>query len=186
MQVYYLRLQREKNEMARKYLAVTWTDPRQKIRPSAIQGYGIIARQAIPKGEVAEIVGGQVMSDAQFADFQRLHRRFNAVQIGEGLHLVELPEVTAARSASINHACDSNLWLADEVTLVARWDIAAGEELTVDYALFTVDPSWVMDQPCSCGSPLCRQTITGNDWQLPDVQNRYRGHFSPFIQARFT
>lgn len=139
----------------------------------------------IRQGEVVEIVGGTVMTDAEFCAFQRTTPRYNAIQIDEDLHLVESPEITQLRvGGSLNHCCDSNLWMIDEVTLAARRDIAAGEELTVDYALVTVQPDWVLDQPCHCGSPVCRHTITGNDWKLPDVQQRYYPHFSPFINAR--
>jgi SET domain-containing protein len=162
----------------------TWTDPRQEIRSSPIQGNGIFARAAIHQGESVEIIGGQVMMEAEFETLQRNTPRYNAVQIGEGRHLVELPENTSQRAGSLNHSCDANLWLADEVTLVARREIAAGEELTVDYALFTTHSQWVLDQPCRCGASVCRTTITGNDWKLPDVQERYRNHFSPFLNER--
>jgi uncharacterized protein len=76
---------------------------------------------------------------------------------------------------------DSNLWLQDEVTIVARREIAAGEELTLDYALTTVEPDWQLDQPCQCGTAACRHVIRGTYWQLPNVQRRYQGHFAPFI-----
>jgi hypothetical protein len=71
----------------------------------------------------------------------------------------------------------------DEVTVVARREIAAGEELTQDYSLYTTNRAWTI-QPCRCGSPLCRQVVTGADWQRADVQERYRDHFSPFINER--
>jgi len=67
---------------------------------------------------------------------------------------------------------------------VARRDIAADEELTIDYALFSAQPNWVMDGLCRCGSPFCRRTITGNDWKLKEVQERYCNHFTPFLNAR--
>jgi uncharacterized protein len=66
---------------------------------------------------------------------------------------------------------------------VARRPIAAGEELTIDYALFTASPDWSLS-PCRCGLACCRQMITGSDWMRPDVQARYRGHFSPFLNRR--
>lgn len=78
------------------------------------------------------------MSEAEFRVFQRATARYNAIQIAKDLHLVEDPEITWQRvGGSLNHACDSNLWMADEVTLIARRHIVSGEELTVDYALFT-------------------------------------------------
>ncbi len=123
------------------------------------------------------VVGGDVMTDEEFRAFARSQDRYNAIQIGEDAHLVEPAEVTAQEEGSLNHSCDANLWMADEVTLVARTDIAAGEELTVDYALFTTGPvSWI-DGPCRCGSPRCRTVPSGDDWMLTEVQQRYRGHF---------
>jgi uncharacterized protein len=139
----------------------------------------------IREGETVEVVGGVLMDEEEFHAFVRKTPRFNAIQVDEGLHLVEHPEVTERRQGgSLNHSCDSNLWMANEVTLVARRDIAADEELTVDYALHTVDPDWELDSPCNCGSALCRGTVRGSDWRLPEVQERYRGHFSPFINER--
>jgi len=168
-----------------KYSQVTWVDPRQDFKPSPSKGIGSFGREPIQEGEVVEIVGGVVMNDQEFTRFVGEHNTYNSIQIAESLHLVEKPEITKRRlGGSLNHSCDSNLWLADEVTLVARRDIRAGEELTVDYALFTTDPQWAMDYPCQCGAPDCRMTITGSDWQLKAVQNRYAGHFSPFINDR--
>ncbi len=35
---------------------------------------------------------------------------------------------------------------------------------------------------CFCQSAICRKTITGNDWQLPYLQEKYIGYFSDYIQ----
>ena len=74
--------------------------------------------------------------------------------------------------------------MADAVTVVARFDIVPGQELTIDYALFTAKSDWSLNAVCNCGAQVCRKTITGNDWRLPDVQNRYHNHFSPFLNER--
>jgi hypothetical protein len=161
------------------YLSTTWYDPRVQIYPSAIDGNGMFATSPIHKDETVVILGGMVMSDAEFRAFTGTVTRFNAVQIGEDAHLVDLPTAPGG----MNHSCDANLWIHDEVTVVARRGIAAGEELTQDYALFTTSPDWILN-PCRCGSVVCRQVVTGNDWQRPDVQERYQDHFSPFINER--
>jgi GNAT superfamily N-acetyltransferase len=83
-----------------------------------------------------------------------------------------------------NHSCDPNLWMADAITIVARRRIEAGEEATIDYALVTVDEGWRM--ACRCGSPLCRDVVTGSDWTRHDLQQRYRDHFAPFINQRIS
>ena len=112
----------------------------------------------------------------------------STVYIGEatflGAHVGEYDHERDDRSDFINHSCDSNVWLADENTLVTRRDIATGEELTIDYALFEGDEADMKPWDCRCGSPMCRRRITGQDWRLAALQERYRGHFSPFLNAR--
>ena len=66
--------------------------------------------------------------------------------------------------------------------LAARRDIAADEEVTNDYATSTSDPHFSMG--CSCGSPLCRDTMTGNDWRLPELRQRYGDHWVPALITR--
>jgi SET domain-containing protein len=166
------------------YLSQTGNDPRIEIKKSSINGSGMFARELIKQGETICIVGGMVMTESEFETFQANHSTYNAIQIDENLHLVEQPEITQTLEGSMNHSCDSNVWMEDEVTLVARRYISAAEEITVDYALFTTQPNWALDNPCHCGSPYCRHRITGNDWMLKEVQERYRDHFSPFVNRR--
>ena len=59
---------------------------------------------------------------------------------------------------------------------------ALGEELTNDYATSTGDPGFTM--PCRCGATECRGTVTGEDWRLPQLQERYGGHWVPVLLAR--
>ena len=169
---------------SRQYLDTTWYDPRVEFRPSSIAGGGAFAIAPIARGEVISVAGGVVMTQPEFTSYLATVDRWNAMQIGEGLHLVDLVQSPEATEGSINHSCDSNLWLLDEVTLVARRGVATGEELTLDYALTTVAADWTLDLPCNCGASACRRTITGNDWLIRDLQQRYAGHFAPFINAR--
>ncbi len=84
----------------------------------------------------------------------------------------------------LNHSCDPNLWMTDEVTLVARRNIKPGDEITADYAMWEIDSDWRMDNVCNCGALLCRGMITGEDWRLKEIQMRYAGHFLPLINKR--
>jgi SET domain-containing protein len=165
-------------------ISKTWNDPRIEIKRSPISGSGMVAREPVKKGEVVCIVGGMVMTDSEFAAFQATHSLYSFIQIDESLYLVEDLEGAEFVYASMNHSCDSSAWMQDEVTLAARRDIETGEEVTVDYALFTTQSNWMLDTRCRCGSPYCRRIVTGDDWRREDVQERYRGHFSPFINRR--
>ena len=166
------------------YLPQTRIDPRIEFRTSRISGQGMFALEPIRKGETVCVVGGTVMTDSEFAAFQTTHTLYNSIQIDDHLHLVEDPQITRYQEGSMNHSCDSSVWMDDDVTLVARRDIEAEEEITVDYALFTTQSNWMLDTRCRCGSPHCRRIITGDDWRREDVQERYRNHFSPFINRR--
>jgi uncharacterized protein len=37
---------------------------------------------------------------------------------------------------------------------------------------------------CSCGTPSCRGTITGDDWRDPELQRRYGAWFSRYLADR--
>jgi uncharacterized protein len=172
------------SEPVQRYLLTSWYDPRVQIRQSTIAGGGMFAAQPFREGEVVAVVGGTLMTTAGFTAYRAGVTRWNAHQIGEDAHLVDLIQSPDQVGGSLNHSCDSNLWMDDEVTITARRDIAAGKELTLDYALTTVASDWQLDEPCQCGIEVCRHTITGNDWQLAAVQVRYASHFVPFINAR--
>ena len=126
----------------RRYRLKTWYDPRLEARLSPIQGHGMFATQAIQEGEIVVINGGMVLSDAEFQAYIANLSRYNAIQIGEDAHMVEIYAIPDKLIGGMNHSCDANLWMSDEVTFVARRAIAAGEEVTVDYALFTTIPHW--------------------------------------------
>ena len=75
----------------------------------------------------------------------------------------------------VNHSCDPNAYLVyveGGCWLVARRDIAQGEEITIDYAINLVNGSaW----PCNCGAKRCRRIVVGDFFQLPEpLQLEYR------------
>jgi hypothetical protein len=57
-----------------------------------------------------------------------------------------------------------------------------GPELTIDYALFLGDPGFVME--CRCGTGVCRGAVRGTDWMRADLQERYQGWFSWWLQQK--
>ena len=67
----------------------------------------------------------------------------------------------------MNHSCEPNCGFLGNVILVTIRDIAAGEELTFDYAMS--DGCDYDEFECRCGQPSCRGKVTGNDWMVPDA-----------------
>ncbi len=153
-----------------------------KGRPSGIEGRGLVAVAPIAAGEIVAIKGGHLVDTGTFSALpERL--RNSDVQIADGVHLVALDEAEYEPvMLFINHSCEPNVGFAGNIVLVAMRDVAAGEELTTDYALFD-DADDLM--PCNCGTPSCRGTISGRDWQLPELQRRYSGYFSWYLLRRF-
>ncbi|GGM33963.1 SET domain-containing protein-lysine N-methyltransferase [Dactylosporangium sucinum] len=81
-----------------------------------------------------------------------------------------------------NHGCDPNLWWSGPYSLTARRDIAAGEELTNDYATSAGSPAFRM--ACACASRLCRGVVTGEDRRRAELRSRYGEHWVPVLLAR--
>jgi len=160
----------------KRYASTSWLDPRVVVGSSPIEGRGLFAPAPIENGEVVMRLGGEVVTDEEFR--ARRLVTYSSLAIGDGLNLLigDASPVTFG-----NHSCDASPWMADEVTVTARRHIGTGEELTVDYALQTADLAWSME--CRCGLPRCRGTITNEDWRR-DVQERYAGQFSPFLNQR--
>ena len=160
----------------------TWINPKAtKGTPSEISGRGLVAVDAIGEGEVVAVKGGHIVDTEQLRSLpERLQN--SDVQITDDLHLVALTDGEyEAVMLFLNHSCEPNVGFAGNVVLVAMRDIDAGEELTTDYAMFD-DYEGAMD--CACGRPSCRRVIDGRDWMRPELQERYRGYFSWYLQRK--
>jgi hypothetical protein len=156
--------------------SASWLDLRITVQPSPIDGLGLFATESIAPGGIVEVLGGTILTDAQVQAMIDDGQRYDGIGLGPDRNLLLDPSWPGIYG---NHSCDPNLWMQDAVTISSRRQIAPSEELTIDYALFTANPSWSM--PCRCGSRRCRGVVTGNDWRLSDLQARYRGHFAAFI-----
>lgn len=76
------------------------------------------------------------------------------VQIARNLH------THVGKLAALNHSCDPNVVLdTDDMRMIARRDIAKGEELSFFYP----STEWEMDAPfiCLCGSANCIHVVAG-------------------------
>ena len=165
-----------------KYELQSWIDPRIELRPSPIGGKGMFAREPIREGEIVVVWGGIVLTEEEVSAGRYRVGSLSAIGENQWLGSPEGDEDSAADYT--NHSCDPNLWMKDEATLMTRRDIEAGEELTADYIVWEGDEDFIAQWECMCGSPLCRKSIMGSDWRLPDLQKRYENYFSPFLNKR--
>ena len=164
------------------YPTEDWVSPKIEVRASTMHGNGMFAMSPIAPGEAVVIWGGTFVGTEEA---KRAGAQGKVVmQLDDDVYSIE--ERGEASTYFMNHSCDPNVWMADTVTLVARRDIAADEELIVDYALFEANQDAVMSWQCVCGSPHCRKRVTGQDWRLLELQARYAGHFLPLIAKRIS
>lgn len=134
----------------------------------------------IPQDEPVLIWGGEYVNKA-IAEKSKSEGKL-VMQWDEDLYSIE--ERGDDQGYFLNHSCEPNVWMRDAYTLVARRDIAVGEEVAADYALWEADENKVSKWECRCGTKDCRGKVTGQDWQLLVLQERYRNHFSPLINKR--
>lgn len=143
-----------------------------------MHGRGTFATAEIAEGEMVTVWEHRILDSAHGAPVGDLWPRPNETFVWIP------PNDRTAAEAFLNHSCDPNVWMADEVTLVARRAIALAEELTTDYALFELDRDWTARWRCRCGAALCRGSVTGRDYELPELQARYGKHFHPVVLRR--
>jgi hypothetical protein len=161
-------------------MPTSWLDPRLKIFASPLHGRGVFATAAIEADEIVTVWEHRVLNatDLRAAPSGQVWAR------ADGCYIWVPPKNREAAEHFLNHSCDPNLWMANEVTLIAKRPISADEELTADYALWELDPSWVSAFRCACRAPMCRGVITGRDWESGELQQRYAGHFHPMLGSR--
>ena len=157
-------------------------NPKTEVRGSHIEGKGLFAKEKINKGEVIHVAEGNILtleeSKALSEDQQNL-----CYEIEDDRLLCPKDFNNLTDDWYINHSCNPNSGSAsDWFTLIAMQDIEPHEEITYDYAMTDADPEWCMN--CRCGAKNCRNTVTGNDWKIKELQRRYAGYFQKNIQDK--
>jgi hypothetical protein len=155
-----------------------WLHPDVEVRASRIDGQGLFARVPLDAGVVVVRLGGRLVGTDELraliaaADADPDMPYVDTATIAADRHLV-LPSDTPVHFG--NHSCDPTMWHVDQFAIATRHRVAAGDELTVDYATQSGLAGWSMT--CACGTALCRGVVTAEDWRRPELQERYAGHW---------
>jgi len=160
----------------------TYRSPKIEVREDTLAGRGVVAIADIAKDEIVAIKAGNIITRAELEHATQAAGDM-ALQIDDDFYLA--PRTTddvEDMSVFINHSCDPNVGFRGQVVYVAMRDISAGEELCHDYSMERAD-NYLLD--CHCGSALCRGKVTGQDWKLPELQQRYGDYFSIYIRNKF-
>ena len=159
--------------------SLSYRSSKTEVRESKIHGRGLFATADIGKDEIVAVKGGHIVDRKTLRE--KIAPVLGPVEIQIDDDLFIAPVTKEEREFSmlyLNHSCDPNLGVRGEITFVAMRDIRAGEELTHDWAM-TDDDDYSVE--CNCSVSDCRKTLTGRDWQRPDLQKRYAGYFSAYL-----
>lgn len=153
--------------------------PRAEARLLDGNQLGIFAISPISAGTVIAVCGSMIYSSDVLEHIPQEHMR-TALQIEDNLFVQTIADPD--HTCFINHSCHPNSGFLNAVQIVAMQDIPAGQEITYDDAMTngTSRRRFV----CHCNSIDCRGEITGDDWRQKNLQERYRGYFSPYLMRR--
>jgi SET domain-containing protein len=159
----------------------SYRSPKTVVRPSRIVGRGLFADAPIAEGEVVCVKGGHLLTKAEFANYRGVANEAE-LQIADALFLSPVSEAEFEDLMMfLNHSCEPNVGIQGQIVFVAMRAVAAGEELTLDYA--TIErPAEPMT--CRCGAEGCRRVITGDDWRKPELQRKYGRFFAWYLLER--
>lgn len=162
-------------------MKLSYISPKAEVRESPIHGKGLFAVGAFEKDEVVCVKGGYIFNRSELESMPDWYRAAE-IQIGDDLFIG--PRVEPEREGSMifsNHSCEPNTGVRGQIVFVAMRDVLPGEELTHDWAMTDDDDDAI---ECRCGAQACRGKITGKDWQLRYLQEKYAGYFSDFIERK--
>src|SRR5262245_748553 len=159
-------------------LLASYRSPKTDIRPSAIGGRGLFAAAPIRRGEVVSVKGGRLLDRAGMAAYGGAVGDAE-LQVTDDLFLAPVGEAEFDEVMMfLNHSCEPNVGVQGQIVFVAMRDVAAGEELTLDYGTIDHDTP---PMACRCGTAGCRGVVTGRDWERPDLQRKYGRYFAWYL-----
>jgi hypothetical protein len=103
------------------------------------------------------------------------------IQVDDDLFFVATNKEELEDADFINHSCNPNCGIKGTLKVVAMREVEPGEEITIDYAMCE---SSEYAMRCNCESSDCRKTIRGNDWKIKELQKKYKGFFSDYLQKK--
>lgn len=148
-----------------------------EVRETGDKGLGVFTLEPLRDGDVVREfkIKREVTADSPLRpeDGERPEHAFLA---GGRLWLVGAPD------CYFNHSCDPNVWMRYSdagIHVVARRDIDAGSELTIDYLINNEGgDSW----ECHCGAARCRGKTGVSFFTLPEEIQR---EYAPLLASWF-
>ncbi len=126
---------------------------------------------------------GLLITPEEFHQLPPEHQEY-PYNVTDGLLLAPENLYCPSDNWRMNHSCEPTAGYQHPFIWVALRNIAAGEEVTFDYAIAWTEVGLQEPIRCTCRSRHCRGLITSSDWKIPLVQKKYRGFFTPDVEAK--
>ena len=147
------------------------------VREAGSKGRGVFALRGFARGEfIFRRRHGRIVNTAGIASLSD-EDCMHMCELGWDRFALLLPP-----GCYLNHSCDPSA-MRSGVKVFAWNDIAAGDEITIDYRLNAFDgSSW----PCECGASNCTGTVVGSFFALPAaMQAAYLRYAPAFIRREY-
>lgn len=146
-----------------------------EVRPAGEKGLGVFALRSFRRGDfIFRRRNGPAITGAAIATLSP-EDQAHLTELGWDSYAVVQPP-----GAYLNHACDPNA-MRSGVKVFAWTDIAAGDEITIDYRLNAFDGTgW----PCLCGTPSCTGWVVGSFFEMPDGRQQAYLPYAPAFTVR--
>ncbi len=164
----------------------SWLTIKAEVRTSDISGKGLFAVDFIAKDERIAIFGGDILT-IEDVFMMPESMQIYPLQIEERFFIYMKDALRTEDTDFINHSCEPNAGLKGQIFLVAMRDIKPEEEITFDYCMSLsefADSPHSFSMSCSCGKDNCRGKVTQADWRKPELQKKYSGYFSHYIEQK--
>lgn len=163
----------------------SWMNPKLEVRESPLGGRGVFACEGIEADEMLFVMGGYILTLEEDNDLRGVVAD-KAIEISDYFFIGPRDEKDLERMPQhfVNHSCEPNEGFKGQIFMMAMRTIDPGEEITYDYAMVMCpnpESNSFFSMPCRCGRVSCRETITEDDWEITELQERYYGWFQWYI-----
>jgi len=161
----------------------SWLSPKCHVGESPREGMGVFASEPLTARELVAVWGGVIYSADEVDGIANVfpHFKTHPVEVYEGFYMGSISNTAIDDAERFNHSCDPNIGVKGQIIVLARRDIAAGEELVFDYDTTDVAPAKF---DCRCGATDCRGVVDGSGYRSAEFRRRHHGWLSWSISER--
>ena len=170
-------------EILQEVSAESYVHPDVEMKQITGKGTGLVSKAFIPENTVVSISGGLIVCST---NYKAIRKKFGfedyAYYVEDEFLIMPLNPRNPSPDWRMNHCCEPNCGISGQTVFVTLRDIQKGEELTFDYCMSESDPEYEFS--LQCPKAICRKKFSGNDWKKKELQEKYAGFFSAYLERK--